>query len=715
MTEHSRIRKVASPRSSDSRAARRQALRHHYFAFLSYSHKDEELARWLHDELEQFRVPPQLVGKITDHGVIPRRLTPIFRDAQELAASVDLGEKIEQALAGSQFLIVLCSPDAAKSRWTDAEVAAFKRARPEGCVLAAIASGEPFASEIEGREAEECFPPALRQRYDRLGRPTGKRAEPLAADLREEQGGRRIGLLKLIAGMLGVGLDELVQRETTRRQRRLAVLTSASIAGMALTSMLALAAIQARDAARDQRREAEGLVAFMLGDLKAKLEPIGRLDALDGVGTKVLDYYAKQGMADLPDNALLQRSQALGLIGQVANQRGESLRAMQFYREAMAGTAEAVERSPDDPRHLYEHAQNVFWVGQLHLELGELPKAESAMRDYQSLANRMVAIDADNMKWRMEQQYAEANLGTVLYYRRNFAEAAERFRQSLNLVRAFAAANPSNSHYQVSLVEAQGWLADALLANGDIAGATRLREEQVSTLSRTTSSPVSNVEYRVRLVHAQAMLGSLYSLQGQLDRALAPFEQSLANAERLVATEPENVRWKTQAMATRLAFSKALLGARRLREAAPHIEAGCSINQGLIARNSQYTTTLSGARTCWVLKTRHALMVNEPAMAVQYAQRAVAAAKRVKSVDPVADRFELSEAYLLLGDAHLSSGNRDSARAAWRVAVGTLPSGVRETPIEREHRIKLFERVGKAAEARQLARQLQAIGYKRIA
>src|SRR5688572_22932861 len=162
MTEHSRIRKVASLRSSASRATRRKSLRHHYFAFLSYSHKDEELARWLHEELEQFRVPPQLVGKITDHGVIPRRLTPVFRDAQELAAANDLGEEIEQALAGSQFLIVLCSPDAAKSRWTDAEVAAFKRSRPEGCVLAAIASGEPFASELEGREAEECFPPALR-------------------------------------------------------------------------------------------------------------------------------------------------------------------------------------------------------------------------------------------------------------------------------------------------------------------------------------------------------------------------------------------------------------------------------------------------------------------------------------------------------------------------------------------------------------------------
>jgi len=254
------VSRLVRPRRS------RRSLR--YFAFLSYSHKDEELADWLHDELEGFRVPSELTGRLTDNGVIPKRLAPIFRDQHELAAADDLTQEIEQALGSSQFLIVLCSPEAARSRWTNAEIELFKRTRPDGCVLAAIAAGEPFASEMPGREAEECFPPALRQKFDRRGRPTGKRAEPLAADLRENGDGRRLGLLRLVAGMLGVGLDDLVQRETTRRHRRLAWLTAASLAGMAITSTLAFTAVRARDEARDQRSEAEGLVEFMLGDLK---------------------------------------------------------------------------------------------------------------------------------------------------------------------------------------------------------------------------------------------------------------------------------------------------------------------------------------------------------------------------------------------------------------------------------------------------------------
>ena len=138
---------------SEGRSSRIPRLRTRYYAFLSYSHKDKELADWLHRELERFRVPNTLAGKLTANGVVPRRLTPIFRDQQDLSAGADLGEEITAALAASQFLIVLCSPHTAASRWTNQEIESFKRTRPEGCVLAAVVGGEPFASDMPGREA----------------------------------------------------------------------------------------------------------------------------------------------------------------------------------------------------------------------------------------------------------------------------------------------------------------------------------------------------------------------------------------------------------------------------------------------------------------------------------------------------------------------------------------------------------------------------------
>jgi tetratricopeptide (TPR) repeat protein len=701
-------KRVAAP----LRRARR--LKSRYYAFLSYSHKDEEIADWLHSELEDFRVPPALAGKLTENGVVPKRLTPVFRDEHELAAADDLGEEIEQALASSQFLIVLCSPDAARSHWTNAEIELFKRNRPEGCVLAAIASGEPFASEMAGREDEECFPPALRQRFDRRGRPTGRRAEPLAADLRESGDGRRMGFLKLVAGMLGVGLDDLIQRDTIRRHRRMAWLAAASLAGMAVTSTLAFTAIQARDSARDQRREAEGLVAFMLGDLKDKLEPIGRLDALDGVGSRVLAYYQKQTKSDLSDASLIQRSRALSLMGQVAYLRGNMDSAIRLYGEALAGTEEAVRRDPSDAQRLFDQSQNVFWLGAIAGEQGDLKRAETSYRDYKTLAAKMVALAPDNMKWRMEEQYADENLGIVLYKQRRFAEAAGQLVQALQTIEALARADPRNAEYQRSVSLTLAWLADARMSEGRLADATALRQRQLALLATYIAQQPGDVSFPQMVIPAEQGLGRLYAMQGRRDLALEHFGTSVRQAERLLAVEPNNTVWLESAFQTRLALAGAALSDRQPDEAATQTANACAIVSGLLRRDSRFPQWRAGQRDCEAMRTRLALANGASDEAATHAERAVAIARSVGSSDPIADRFGLATAYRLLGDSRRAIGDDAAARGAWEAALAALPADAAERASETSERVLILQRLGRRAEAAQLASRLETIGYRKV-
>ena len=63
-----------------------------YRAFISYSHADEEWARWLHKSLETYKVPKRLVGTETEFGPVPERIAPVFRDRDELATATSLGE-----------------------------------------------------------------------------------------------------------------------------------------------------------------------------------------------------------------------------------------------------------------------------------------------------------------------------------------------------------------------------------------------------------------------------------------------------------------------------------------------------------------------------------------------------------------------------------------------------------------------------------------------
>jgi len=208
-----------------------------YWAFISYSHQDRAWANWLHTSLETYRVPRRLVGREHWSGAVPNRLMPIFRDREDLSSSAELGTVLNDALRQSRYLIVICSPQSANSRWVNEEIRYFKSLGRSQYVLPLIVSGEPDGSSIPGKEAIECLPAAIRFEVDSSGEVSQRRAEPIAADARGGQDGRRNAKLKLIAGLIGVGLDELKQRE---RRRQILQRVSATAAVVTLTLLAGL-------------------------------------------------------------------------------------------------------------------------------------------------------------------------------------------------------------------------------------------------------------------------------------------------------------------------------------------------------------------------------------------------------------------------------------------------------------------------------------------
>ena len=135
-----------------------------YWAFMSYSHRDEHWGTWLHSSLERYRIPRRLVGRVTARGAVPRRIFPCFRDQEELQASPNLSDEIQSALEKSLFLVVVCSPRAAQSRWVNEEIRFFKALGRDQQILCLIVDGEPNARETGHEAAEEAFPEAVRFR-----------------------------------------------------------------------------------------------------------------------------------------------------------------------------------------------------------------------------------------------------------------------------------------------------------------------------------------------------------------------------------------------------------------------------------------------------------------------------------------------------------------------------------------------------------------------
>ena len=99
----------------------------HYNAFISYRHneRDSRIAGNIQRELERFSIPAPIRKSSGIH-----KFERVFRDKEELPITIDLGDNIEQALANSDFLIVICSPDLLESRWCMREIELFLAQHP---------------------------------------------------------------------------------------------------------------------------------------------------------------------------------------------------------------------------------------------------------------------------------------------------------------------------------------------------------------------------------------------------------------------------------------------------------------------------------------------------------------------------------------------------------------------------------------------------------
>ena len=315
-----------------------------YRAFIAYAHKDEPRAHKLRQALEAYRVPAELVGSDSPFGPVPARLFPIFRDRDELAGSADLGSAIEKALEESSHLIVLCSPPAAQSMWVNEEVRRFKAMGKADRILCLILDGEPFAS-LRGNPDQECLPVATRRIVNEEGLITEKPAEPAAADERSGGDGEKSAFLKIVAGLLGVGLDDLRKRDLHARHRKATLAAVASLALALGATGLAGYAIHQRNLAREshaQTEEQRKLAILELAKTQAVTQFVSELfHSIDPHNAQGMDTRLVKAMLDQGSAKAEELSDEPAIEARVRLTLGKTYRSIAAYDDAATHLARA--------------------------------------------------------------------------------------------------------------------------------------------------------------------------------------------------------------------------------------------------------------------------------------------------------------------------------------------------------------------------------------
>jgi tetratricopeptide (TPR) repeat protein len=510
-----------------------------YRAFLSYSHRDIAWGRWLHRSLESYRIDKDLVGRETPAGPVPRTLRPIFRDREDFSGGHTLTDATVAALDASAALLVLCSPVAATRPAVNEEVRLFRSRHPDRPVIPVIIDGT----------APENFPPALRYELAADGTTTDREITVLGPDLRESGDGKSLGLAKVIAGLIGIGTDDVFRRAERARRRR-------NRFWAALAGVFVLLAFVASGSAVYAWQQLKTNEAFLDATLTRATEIVDEAVAqaerynvpriatlaLLGKAEGLFDDMAQYGRAT-PE---LRYRKAWMLIQFARNYAmlGDTGKRFARANEASRLLSGLAADKPDDPN--YQRGLSVAYdeVGDVLVAQGNLPEALRSFRDGLAIAERLAKTEPDNADSQRNLSVVYISIGNTLMAQGNLPAALQSFRDGLAIAERLARVVPNNAGWQRNLSASYGRIGEVLRAQGDLAAALQFFHGSLAIGERLAKAEPNDRGRQRDLSVTYNAIGDVLVEQGNLAAALRSFRDGLAIVEQLTVADPNNAGWQ---------------------------------------------------------------------------------------------------------------------------------------------------------------------------
>jgi DNA-binding winged helix-turn-helix (wHTH) protein/tetratricopeptide (TPR) repeat protein len=339
-------------------------------------------------------------------------------------------------------------------------------------------------------------------------------------------------------------LIHVSHRRVRYRERLRWMVLTLIVALAVLASALGLSAMAAKRSAELRRNEAESLMDFMLGDFADKLRPLGRLDFLESVSGKALQYLRGSQDYDRSPTALTLRAKGLQVIGEVGRSHGDSRLAIDALTQANAILIRQHAQAPQDIEVLKSLGANAYWVGQMHKDQNNWEAADKAWREYQQFADLLHQREPDNSEWWVEQSYAHNNLGNLAYTRGQPALAVPEFMQSIALKRRALDKAPASRSLAAELADSYSWLASAKEALGELHAAQQLYAQELQLVLHLHEQFPGESLWVHRHVIALQHRAWISVAVGLDEHALADYDEAKRLFTQIMRLDPNNRAWQ---------------------------------------------------------------------------------------------------------------------------------------------------------------------------
>jgi len=240
-----------------------------YYAFITYeTGGDKKWAKWLKRKLENYRIPVETIVKLRNDESADKHPVP-----ENLSVTHNEGSDYPLLCDTARYLIVVCSPGAARSDKVREHIKFFIDEGREKYIVPFIVDGVPV-----GDEARVCYPPGL---------PTDILGVTLSDGTKKE------ALIKIVSRLLGVKYSGLYQRHLVEQRRFIIRAVAVAAALLVLTTALAVWAVSAEISSARRREESDGLVRFLIEEISGDENTPAGIRLM--IEERAAEYYKRRG------------------------------------------------------------------------------------------------------------------------------------------------------------------------------------------------------------------------------------------------------------------------------------------------------------------------------------------------------------------------------------------------------------------------------------
>ena len=468
-------------------------------------------------------------------------------------------------------------------------------------------------------------------------------------------------------------------------------------------------AVAAQEEAERRRAQLETTVDFMIGDLRTKLEPVGRLDILDDVGNRALDYFESLDPKVMSPASLARNAKALNQLADVRVEQGKPLEALVLARHSLTLTDEALRREPRNGEVLLVHGASHFWIGNALRLQGKHGEAFRHMRAYMADGDALASLDPKNQQYQLERAYGHSAVALVLEAEKNLEEALKHYRVSLGVKEELARRAPDDANAQAELARALNKVGAVLYRLGDIGQARTYAEREVAIYRKLVAREPDQTQWRQRLATSMGYLGRCLQVTDRGDAAFALWQEELSIERELAARDPQNVRWQRNVASTlhRLALELEDRGDLRgavtyATEARTRIAAVASASP----ETASYAIERASIDVTWALVRAAA---GDTTHVRETLRNSLAAVQPLYAKEKSA-RYAGAYAAFTMGEV---ARDRTEAEEAWRLAEETLAPVIPTTTelSDLDLWFRILARRNRNTEAQNVLARMRATGY----